>query len=47
MTTGLTEVLPVNRRGCLHLEPVVDPLHDGIELDRHNLARRFETAFDV
>lgn len=47
LITGLAEVLPVNRRNYLHLEPLVDTLHDGVELDRHDLARRLETALDV
>ena len=42
-----TELPLVDRRRRLDLEPVVDRLHIGVELERHNLAPRFETALDV
>ena len=32
------------RRSGYH---VVDPVHDGVECDRHDLARHFQAAFDV
>jgi len=47
LTTALAELLPVDHCGDLHLEPVVDPVHNGVESDRHDLARPFEAAFDV